>query len=290
MSVVSGVEITATMPVSAWRLCTRPRTDVTIPGIATGKQKTKVTSRRGPPAGDAVERVDIGHAVSKNAAPSESHSHYKKKDDKPNFVILKVNSKRERSLRALVDCGASNNFVRLQSLARLDFEEVELPRSLRLATGLVVRTEKRVVRARPSCEEKKVVDELIVIVHRACNCLLDKAAALAFDTVLFERAPHTEQLPRHSTTMNRVLVQEPALHLAVILGDRVARQMLPSCSCVERQVHTKIVHQSHHARTGRVGDDQSLDVIHSCALGKEEALEHLYGRRARAWCWRASSP
>ncbi|GMF41661.1 unnamed protein product [Phytophthora fragariaefolia] len=48
----------------------------------------------------------------------------------------------------LVDCGASNNFVRLQSLARLDFEEVELPRSLlevRLATGVVVRTEKKFV-------------------------------------------------------------------------------------------------------------------------------------------------
>ncbi|GMF57336.1 unnamed protein product [Phytophthora fragariaefolia] len=70
------------------------------------------------------------------------------------------------SLRALVDYGASNNFVRLQSLARLDFEEVELPRSLlevRLATGVVVRTEKRVVRARFSCEEKKFVDELIVL-------------------------------------------------------------------------------------------------------------------------------
>ncbi|GMF21183.1 unnamed protein product [Phytophthora fragariaefolia] len=49
-----------------------------------------------PPAGDAVERVDIGHAVSKTAAPS--HSHCKKKDDKPNLVILKVNSKRERGL------------------------------------------------------------------------------------------------------------------------------------------------------------------------------------------------
>ncbi|GMF55540.1 unnamed protein product [Phytophthora fragariaefolia] len=105
--------------------------------------KTKATSRRGATAGDAVERVDIGHAVSKTAAPSESHTHCKKKDDKPNLVILKVNSKRERSLKALVDCGASNNFVRLQSLARLDFEEVELPRSLlevRLATGVVVRT------------------------------------------------------------------------------------------------------------------------------------------------------
>ncbi|GMF60151.1 unnamed protein product [Phytophthora fragariaefolia] len=120
----------------------------------------------GPPAGDAVERVDIGHAVSKAAAPRERHSHYKKKDGKPNLVILKVNSKRESSLRALVDCGASNNFVRLQSLARLDFEEVELPRSLlevRLATGVVVRTEKRVVRPRFSYEEKKFVDELIVL-------------------------------------------------------------------------------------------------------------------------------
>ncbi|GMF59007.1 unnamed protein product [Phytophthora fragariaefolia] len=119
-----------------------------------------------PPAGDAVERVDIGHAVSKAAAPSESHSHCKKKDDKPNLVTLKVNSKRERSLRALVDCGASNNFVRLQSLARIDFEEVRLPRSLlevRLAAGVVVRTEKRVTRARFSYEEKKFVDELIVL-------------------------------------------------------------------------------------------------------------------------------
>ncbi|GMF14901.1 unnamed protein product [Phytophthora fragariaefolia] len=101
-----------------------------------------------------------------SAAPSERHSHCKKKDDKPNLVILKVNSKRERSLPALVDCGASNNFVRLQSLARLDFEEVKLPRSLlevSLATGVVVRTEKHVVRACFSYEEKKFVDELIVL-------------------------------------------------------------------------------------------------------------------------------
>ncbi|GMF32973.1 unnamed protein product [Phytophthora fragariaefolia] len=64
MSVVSGMETAVTTPVSAQRLCTRPRADVTIPGIATGKQKTKATSRRGAPAGNAVERVDIGHAVS----------------------------------------------------------------------------------------------------------------------------------------------------------------------------------------------------------------------------------
>ncbi|GMF33975.1 unnamed protein product [Phytophthora fragariaefolia] len=77
---------------------------------------------------------------------------------------MKVNSKRERSLRALVDCGASNNFIRLQSLARLDFKEVKLPRSLlevRLATGVIVRTVRRVVRSRFSYEEKKFV--LIVL-------------------------------------------------------------------------------------------------------------------------------
>ncbi|GMF64252.1 unnamed protein product [Phytophthora fragariaefolia] len=123
------------MPVSAQHLCTRPRADVTILGIATGCKKLRQPAGAGPPAGDAVERVDIGHA-------------------------------RGSSLRALVDCGAWNNFVRLQSLARLDFEEVELPRSLlevRLATGVVVRTGKRVVRARFSYEEKKFVDELIVL-------------------------------------------------------------------------------------------------------------------------------
>ncbi|GMF56467.1 unnamed protein product [Phytophthora fragariaefolia] len=129
-------------------------------------KKLRQPAGAGPPVGDAVDRVDIGHAVSKAAAPRERHSHCKKKDDKPNLVILKVNSKRGSSFRALVDCGASNNFVRLQSLARLDFEEVEVPRSLlevRLATGVVVRTEKRVVRARFSYEEKKFVDELIVL-------------------------------------------------------------------------------------------------------------------------------
>ncbi|GMF54673.1 unnamed protein product [Phytophthora fragariaefolia] len=129
-------------------------------------KKLRQPAGAGPPAGDAVERFDIGHGVSKAAAPSESHSHCKKNDDKPNLVIRKVNSKRESPLRALVDCGASNNFVRLQSLAGLNFEEVELPRSLlevRLATGVVVRTEKRVVRARFSYEEKKFVDEIIVL-------------------------------------------------------------------------------------------------------------------------------
>uniref|UniRef100_H3GFF6 Reverse transcriptase domain-containing protein n=1 Tax=Phytophthora ramorum TaxID=164328 RepID=H3GFF6_PHYRM len=66
-------------------LCTRRGAVVAILGIVTGYQKTRGTSRRG----DAVERVDIGHAAMKIAAPSESRSHCKKQDDKPNLVILK---------------------------------------------------------------------------------------------------------------------------------------------------------------------------------------------------------
>ncbi|GMF64190.1 unnamed protein product [Phytophthora fragariaefolia] len=60
--------------------------------------KVRQPAGAGPPAGDAVEHVDNGHAVSKTAAPSESHSHCKKKDDKSSLVILKVNPKRESGL------------------------------------------------------------------------------------------------------------------------------------------------------------------------------------------------
>ncbi|KAG2878249.1 hypothetical protein PC117_g26957 [Phytophthora cactorum] len=105
----------------------------------------------GRPTGSAVARVYNRHATLKTAAPSERDSHCKKQDDKPDLVILKVWSKREDSLRALVDSGASNNFVRQQSLPKLNFEDVDTPRSVlevRLATGATVRTEKRVVLVR----------------------------------------------------------------------------------------------------------------------------------------------
>ncbi|GMF21257.1 unnamed protein product [Phytophthora fragariaefolia] len=131
----------------------------------TVQKKLRQPAGAGPSAGDAVECVDIGHALSKTAAPSESHSHCKKKDDKPNLVILKVNSKRGVS-------SCISGLWRVEQLCstakptRLDLEEVKLPRSLlevRQATGVVVRTENRVVRIRFSYEEKKFVDELIVL-------------------------------------------------------------------------------------------------------------------------------
>ena len=58
--------------------------------------------------------------------------------------------KNDLSLRALVDCGASNNFVRRQSLEvrRLKFVERDIPQTMMtvcLATGASITVEKRVI-------------------------------------------------------------------------------------------------------------------------------------------------
>ncbi|OWY96960.1 hypothetical protein PHMEG_00032631, partial [Phytophthora megakarya] len=66
----------------------------------------------------------------------------------------------------LVDSGASNNFVRQQSLPLMDFEEKHVPRSqleVRLATGAIVKTEKRAIRARFSYKHRVFVEELLVL-------------------------------------------------------------------------------------------------------------------------------
>ncbi|KAG4039681.1 hypothetical protein PC123_g24771 [Phytophthora cactorum] len=156
------------------RLCTRPGADVAMPGIAASapglviinKKKRAEPVGAGCPTGSAITRVYSGHATLKTADPSERDSHCKKQDDKPNLVILKIKSKRENSLRALVDSGASNNFVRQQSLPKLNFEDADTPRSVlevRLATGATVRTEKRVVRMRFSYKHRVFVENLIVL-------------------------------------------------------------------------------------------------------------------------------
>ncbi|KAG3038931.1 hypothetical protein PC121_g23814 [Phytophthora cactorum] len=64
------------------------------------------------------------------------------------------------------DSGVSNNFVRQQSLPKLNFEDVDTPRSVlevRFATGVTVRTEKRVVRVRFSYKHRVFVENLIVL-------------------------------------------------------------------------------------------------------------------------------
>ncbi|GMF31392.1 unnamed protein product [Phytophthora fragariaefolia] len=123
----------------------------------------------GPPAGDAVERVDIGHAVSKTGAPRKNHSHCKKQDDKPNLVILKVNSKRERSLCALVDCDALE---------------------VRLATGAVVRTEKRVSLAKSVSQIRKT--QIRSDLRGSRSVKGDAAVSTIADTQVEQKEPVTK--------------------------------------------------------------------------------------------------
>ncbi|OWY96849.1 LOW QUALITY PROTEIN: hypothetical protein PHMEG_00032776 [Phytophthora megakarya] len=146
------------LPRSTWRYWVSSRSN----------KKRKGPVCVGRPTGYAVTRVYNGHAVLRTAAPSERESHCEVQDDMPNLVILKVKSmlKRAGSLRVLVDSGASNNFVRQQSLPLLDFEEKHVPRSqleVRLAMGAIVKTEKRVIRAWFSYKHRVFVEALLVL-------------------------------------------------------------------------------------------------------------------------------
>ena len=64
------------------------------------------------------------------------------------------------SLRALVDCGASNSFIRRQSIedSRLKLVERDIPltsMTVRLATGASVTVKKRVVGIHYTLEDKQ---------------------------------------------------------------------------------------------------------------------------------------
>ncbi|GMF55524.1 unnamed protein product [Phytophthora fragariaefolia] len=79
--------------------------DLSLPRVSKycpGCDYSRYSRRGAPPAGDAVECVDIEHTVSKTASPSDSHSHCKKQDDKPKLVILKVNPEREREVASCI--------------------------------------------------------------------------------------------------------------------------------------------------------------------------------------------
>ena len=76
--------------------------------------------------------------------------------------------KNDLSLRALVDCGASNNFVRRQSLEvrRLKFVERDIPQTMMtvcLATGASITVEKRVVGIHYTSEGEQYDDDFIVL-------------------------------------------------------------------------------------------------------------------------------
>ena len=72
------------------------------------------------------------------------------RSDEVSLITLKIEVTKDMSLRALVDCGASNNFVRRQSLddrrlKYVDRETTPTRMTVRLAIGASVTVKKRVV-------------------------------------------------------------------------------------------------------------------------------------------------
>ena len=72
------------------------------------------------------------------------------------------------SLKALVDCGASNNFIRRQSLegSRLKYIERDIPptrMTVRLSTGASITVMKRLVKFRYTLRDLQYDDDFIVL-------------------------------------------------------------------------------------------------------------------------------
>uniref|UniRef100_A0AAV1TH34 Uncharacterized protein n=1 Tax=Peronospora matthiolae TaxID=2874970 RepID=A0AAV1TH34_9STRA len=88
--------------------------------------------------------------------------------DEESLITLKIEVISGMSLRALVDCGESNSFIRRQSLgnSRLNYVEREFPptrMTVCLATGASVKVNKRVVGIHYTREGKQYDDDFIVL-------------------------------------------------------------------------------------------------------------------------------
>ena len=88
--------------------------------------------------------------------------------DEVTFITLRLEVKPNMSLRALVYCGASNNFVQGQSLDNSEFNYVEreIPpanMTVRLATGASVTVMKRIVGITYTLKEVQYDDDFIIL-------------------------------------------------------------------------------------------------------------------------------
>ncbi|GMF18585.1 unnamed protein product [Phytophthora lilii] len=115
MSNASAAEALVTLHGSVRHLYSIRRAVVVVQGTTADNKKRRQPVGAGRPTGMAVMRVHIGYATIRTAALNEKESHCNDQDYKPNLVIL-ASSTRASSLRALVDSGASNNFVRLRTV------------------------------------------------------------------------------------------------------------------------------------------------------------------------------
>lgn len=113
--------------------------------------------------------VFVGHLT--GMAPGARKPRFTTKSDENTLITVKLHVQgRERPLNALVDSGASNNFIRASTLGtipskRCEEKHVASPSimKVRLATGAVVELNRRVVRMHYAIEELQLDDEFIVL-------------------------------------------------------------------------------------------------------------------------------
>uniref|UniRef100_A0AAV1VMA1 Uncharacterized protein n=1 Tax=Peronospora matthiolae TaxID=2874970 RepID=A0AAV1VMA1_9STRA len=101
-------------------------------------------------------------------APNAQSLYATAPSDEGHLITLKIEVTSGMSLRALVDCGASNRFIRRQSLedSRLNYVEREFPptrMTVCLATRASVAVNKRVVGIHYTLEGKQYDDDFIVL-------------------------------------------------------------------------------------------------------------------------------
>ena len=89
-------------------------------------------------------------------------------DDEVSLITLTLEVTKDLSIRALVDCGASNNFVRRQSLeaGSFNFVEREIPptkMTVRLETGAPITVKIRAVGIHYTLEGEQHDDDSIVL-------------------------------------------------------------------------------------------------------------------------------
>ncbi|KAF1316233.1 reverse transcriptase, partial [Globisporangium splendens] len=120
-------------------------------------------SQRTEPTRSVSPQVSVGHV--RVTAPDETLPRCEKQGDEKALIILRLRALK-KIVRALFDTGASNNFVRAQSLFVVPHVEVGAPHKrliVRLATGSTVEVAKRVIRARFKHEEKQFENDEIVL-------------------------------------------------------------------------------------------------------------------------------
>ncbi|KAF1327429.1 reverse transcriptase, partial [Globisporangium splendens] len=136
-----------------------------------GPKKREWTVGAGPPTGpekrtvDVVETQDSGPNVHDAHAVSTSENSVSQTSS---LIVLKVHVDGIATpLRALVDTGASNNFVRNEVIVRhgvfVPGANEEKTMIVRLANGSAVKMPKRVVRLAMECEDFRGEDEFILL-------------------------------------------------------------------------------------------------------------------------------